>query len=62
MIKQEMQMLKNNSLFRSCISKINKTFIDNAKDLDTVMPIICYSIARIILWHQQVCGIFIELK
>ena len=30
---------KNNAPFRSCISKINSTFIDNAEDLDIVMPI-----------------------
>ena len=29
---------KNNAPFRSCISKINNTLIDNAKDLDIVMP------------------------
>ena len=29
---------KNNALFRSFISKINNTFIGNAKDLDIVMP------------------------
>ena len=29
---------KNNASFRSCISKINNTFVDNAKDLDIVMP------------------------
>ena len=28
----------NNALFRSCISKINNMFIDNAEDLDTVIP------------------------
>ena len=28
---------KNNTPFRSCISKINNTFIDNAEDLDIVM-------------------------
>ena len=28
---------KNNAPFRSCISKINNTFIDNAEDLDIVM-------------------------
>ena len=33
---------KNNAPFRSCISKIKNTFIDNAKNLDTVMRcIIC---------------------
>ena len=30
--------LKNNVPFTSCISKINNTFIDNAEDLDIVMP------------------------
>ena len=29
---------KNNSSFRSCILKINNTFIDNAEDLDVIMP------------------------
>ena len=28
---------KNNAPFRSCISKISNTFIDNAEDLDIVM-------------------------
>ena len=30
--------LKNNAPFVSCISKINNTLIDNAEDLDVVMP------------------------
>ena len=29
---------KNSAPFLSCISKINNTLIDNAEDLDTVMP------------------------
>ena len=29
---------KNNAPFTSCISKINNTLIDNAEDLDIVMP------------------------
>ena len=29
---------KNNARFRSCISKINNTFIYNAENLDSVMP------------------------
>ena len=29
---------KNNASFRSCISTINKTLIDNAEDLDFAMP------------------------
>ena len=28
---------KNNAPFRSCISKINNTFIDNTDDLDVVI-------------------------
>ena len=32
------QLLKNNAPFVSCISKINNTLIDNAEDLDIVMP------------------------
>ena len=30
--------LRNNAPFLSCISKINNTLIDNAKDLDIAMP------------------------
>ena len=30
---------KNNATFVSCISKINNTLIDNAEDLDVVMPV-----------------------
>ena len=29
---------KNNTMFVSCISKINNALIDNAQDLDIVMP------------------------
>ena len=49
---------KNNAPFRSCISKINSTFIDNAEDLDIVMPIYNlleysdnYSMTLAILWN-----------
>ena len=39
MIKlRKMLRLKINAPFRSCISKINSTLIDNAEDLDIVMP------------------------
>ena len=31
--------LKNNAPFLSCISKINNTLIDNAEDLDIVIPL-----------------------
>ena len=30
---------KNNAPFISCITKINNTLIDNAEDLDIVMPV-----------------------
>ena len=30
-------LFKNNATFRSCISKINSTLIDNAEDLDIVV-------------------------
>ena len=29
---------ENNAPFRSCISKINNTFIDNTEDFDIVIP------------------------
>ena len=29
---------KNNAPFKSCITKINNTFIENAENLDLVMP------------------------
>ena len=34
----EILAFKNNAPFTSCISKINNTLIDNAEDLDIVMP------------------------
>ena len=30
---------KNNASFRLCISKLNNTLVENAEDLDIVMPI-----------------------
>ena len=49
---------KNNAPFRSCISKINNTFIDKAEDLDIVMPMYnllqyCdnYSMTLVSLWN-----------
>ena len=35
---QKIVAFKNNASFRSWVSNINSTLIDNAKDLDTVMP------------------------
>ena len=31
-------MFKNSAQFTNCISKINNTQIDNAEDIDVVMP------------------------
>ena len=35
--RNKMLVFKNNSLFRPCISKLNNTFIENAKDLYIVV-------------------------
>ena len=35
--REEKLCFKNYAPFRSCISKINNTFIDNAEDIDVVM-------------------------
>ena len=50
---------KNDVPFRSCISKLNNTFIDNSEDLDIVMLIYNlleysdnYSMASGILWNS----------
>ena len=37
-INQKDIAFKNNTSFRSCITKINSTLIGNAEDLDTVLP------------------------
>ena len=36
--RNEKPTFKNNYPFRSCILKINNTFIDNPEDLDIVIP------------------------
>ena len=42
--------LKKNSRFRTCISKINNTFIDNSEDLSIIMPMYNpFNIVEIIL-------------
>ena len=54
---------KNKAPFRSCILKINSILIDNAEDLDIVMPM--YNLLKYIqitLCHQEVYGIIAELK
>ena len=37
-IRNRLLAFKNNTPFTNCISKINNVLIDNAKDLDVVMP------------------------
>ena len=51
-------VIKNFTLFTTCISKINNTLIDNAEDLDILMPMFNlieytknYSKASGILWN-----------
>ena len=54
---------KNNAPFISCISKINGIKIDNAEDLDLVMPL--YNLPEYkesIKKQQAACGIIIEMK
>ena len=54
---------KNNAPFINCISKINGVKIDNAEDLDVVMPtynLLEYS--KITEKLQVVCGIIIEMN
>ena len=43
-------IFKNNAPFRSCISKINNTFIGNEKDLDIFMPM--YNLLHLPKWKM----------
>ena len=43
---------KNNATFRSCTLKINTTLIDNAENLNVVMPMYnLLELVKIVLWH-----------
>ena len=54
---------KNNAPFINCISKTNGIHIDNAEDLDVVMPVtICLNTAKITEKQQVVCGIITEIN
>ena len=56
-------VFKNNAPFINCISKINGIKIDNAEDLDVVMPMYIYlNIVKIIEKQQVVYGIIIEMN
>ena len=45
---------KNCALFTNCISEINNTQIDNAKDIDTVMPM--YNLIEYSDKYSKTCG------
>ena len=54
---------KNNAPFINCISKINGIKIDNAEDLDVVMPM--YNLleySKDYKKQQEACGFTIEMK
>ena len=54
---------KNNAPFINCISKINRVKIDNAEDLDVVVPMYnLFEYSKIIEKQQEVCGIIIEMS
>ena len=55
--------LKNNAPFFSCVTRINNIVIDDAQDLDIVMPLhICCINQKTIKKHQDLCGIIIEMN
>ena len=57
-IRNRSLAFKNNAPFTNCISKINNVLIDNAEDLDIVMPVYnLLSIVKITEKQQEVCGI-----
>ena len=50
-------VFKNNAPFKSCISKINNRFIENAEDLDIVVPmydLLEYPITSGSLWNYYI--------
>ena len=53
-------VFKNCAPFTDCISEINNTQIDHAKDIDIVMPM--YNIETIIQKHEKVSGNTIEMN
>ena len=61
--KNKAVAFKNNAPFINCISKINGIKIDNAEDLDVVMPI--YNLLDYSKNYRkttEVCGIIIEMN
>ena len=55
-------IFKTCAQFTNCISEINNTQVDNAKDIDIVMPMYnLIEIAIIIQKHQEVSGNFVKI-
>ena len=54
MQKNKEIIFKNNAPFINCISKINGTKIDNAEDLDVVMPM--YNLFEYIKKYEKTTG------
>ena len=52
---------KNDVPFINCISKINGAKIDNAEDLDVVMPVYLNTV-KITEKQREVCGIITEMN
>ena len=62
-VRNRSLVFKNNAPFTNCISKINNVLIDNAEDLDIVMPVYnLLSIVKITEKQQEVCGIITEMN
>ena len=53
-------VFKNNAPFINCVSKINGIKIDNAEDLDVVMPM--YNLLEYSNNYKKVCGITIRMN
>ena len=59
--RNQAAVFKNNATFSNCISKINGAKIDNAEDLDVVMPVYLNTV-KITEKQREVCGIITETK
>ena len=61
--KNRFLAFKNNTPFISCISKINGVPIENAEDLDVIMPMYLtfLSIAKVTQRHLVLYGIITEM-
>ena len=55
-IRNRFLAFKNNAPFTNCISEINKVLVDNAEDLDIVMPM--YNLFEYCKNYRKTTGIF----